>query len=81
MLNLLFRRIVLSEDLIKDLVIFGTKYDVESANELENKIHDEYKNNKLAEKLLIEYPTVYIINSKISGNKEYSVYVGETNDI
>ena len=71
----------MSEDVIKDPVIFDTKYDVESANELENKIHDEYKNNKLAEKLLIEYPTVYIINSKISGNKEYSVYVGETNDI
>ncbi|MEB3364800.1 hypothetical protein SDC49_18515 [Lactobacillus sp. R2/2] len=39
----------MSEDLIKDPVIFDTKYDVESANELENKIHDEYKNNKLAE--------------------------------
>ena len=70
----------MEEDLIKDPIIFDTKYDVESANELENKIHDEYKNNKLAEKLLIEYPTVYIINSKISGDKEYSVYVGETND-
>ncbi|MBH9989992.1 MULTISPECIES: GIY-YIG nuclease family protein [unclassified Lactobacillus] len=41
------------------------------------------KNIKLInwQKLLKEYTTAYIFNSKISGNKEYSVYVGETNDI
>lgn len=44
------------------------------------------KDKNLSEKdeqLLLDYPTVYIIDDEISGNKKhnYSVYVGETSDI
>lgn len=62
-------------------VIFETKYDVKNAKELESKIYQKYGNNYETEKLLTEYPTVYIINSLLSNKDKYAVYVGETNDI
>ncbi|WEV43185.1 DUF2075 domain-containing protein [Lactobacillus sp. ESL0684] len=65
---------------IEDPIVFDTKYNIETAMKLENIIHTNYKNNKKAEDLLTEFPTVYVINARNSHNT-FSVYVGETNDI
>lgn len=62
-------------------IIFETKYNRNNATKLDKNISsniaDEQKQN-----LLINYPTVYIINEP-NGSKrvKYTVYVGETNDI
>ncbi|MDY3702926.1 MAG: DUF2075 domain-containing protein [Limosilactobacillus coleohominis] len=62
-------------------IIFLTKYNRNNATKLDENISsniaDEEKQN-----LLINYPTVYIINEP-NGSKRvnYTVYVGETNDI
>jgi DUF2075 family protein/predicted GIY-YIG superfamily endonuclease len=62
-------------------IIFETKYNRNNATKLDESISsniaDEEKQN-----LLINYPTVYIINEP-NGSKRvnYTVYVGETNDI
>lgn len=62
-------------------IIFETKYNRNNATKLDENISsniaDEEKQN-----LLINYPTVYIINEP-NGSKRvnYTVYVGETNDI
>lgn len=66
---------------LKKPIVYKTKYNVNNAKELENKIEVDYKNNEEAKKLLIEYPTVYIINSLVDKSDDFVVYVGETNDI
>ena len=52
-----------------------------TASELNNQIRKKYDNDAKKQALLIEYPTVYIINNTSVKNKDYTVYVGETNDI
>ena len=66
---------------LKSPVIFPVKYDMATASELNNQIRKKYDNDAKKQALLIEYPTVYIINNTSVKNKDYTVYVGETNDI
>lgn len=67
---------------VKDPVIFKTQYNVDTATKLNDEIKEHYSKNKIKQELLIEYPTVYVINDeKGRSNKKYDVYVGETNDI
>lgn len=66
---------------LKSPVIFPVKYDIATASELNNQIRKKYDNDAKKQALLIEYPTVYIINNTSVKNKDYTVYVGETNDI
>ncbi|XOQ53768.1 MAG: hypothetical protein ACFWTI_00600 [Lactobacillus helveticus] len=48
---------------LKSPVIFPVKYDMATANELNNQIRKKYDNDAKKQALLIEYPTVYIINN------------------
>lgn len=57
-------------------VIEQIKYDPQATGELEDAINGD----KLKHKLLMDYPTVYVIYSPIKSGG-YKVYVGETNDI
>ncbi|GHP13914.1 hypothetical protein YK48G_13390 [Lentilactobacillus fungorum] len=57
-------------------IIEKVKYDSHAASNLEDMIAGD----KLKHKLLVEYPTVYVICSPIKSGG-YKVYVGETNDI
>lgn len=62
-------------------IIYKTKYDKSTATQLNKDIKTKLGNDGTA-KLLINYPTVYIINENSKGRKaKYTVYVGETNDI
>lgn len=58
-------------------IIYEVDYSKESLNHLEEKIQN--KGNK-EQKVMLSYPTVYIVNDKKSPSK-YSVYIGETTDI
>lgn len=64
----------------KDLVVFTTSYDPNTATALDDQIKKAYPDDRDAQRLLIDFPTVYIING-INKNNKYDVYVGETNDI
>lgn len=67
---------------IKSPVIYKTKYDIDSANQLDDNIREYFKNDEKYRTLLTEYPTVYVINDQNGvKNPSYTVYVGETNDI
>lgn len=57
-------------------VIEQIKYDPQATGELEDAINGD----KHRHKLLMDYPTVYVIYSPIKSGG-YKVYVGETNDI
>ncbi|MQS76559.1 DUF2075 domain-containing protein [Companilactobacillus halodurans] len=67
---------------ISSPIIEEINYDNDSLTELEKKINSTDKS-----KLLFRYPTIYIVNEKTNSKKNqksfdnYSVYVGETNDI
>lgn len=62
-------------------IIYETKYNQEVAADLDKDI-SSHINNKDEQNLLINYPTVYIINKSNRHRKtDYTVYVGETNDI
>lgn len=63
------------------------KYDSVSLKKFENKLVSSHDNKE--DEILFRYPTIYIVNDKYKQgkgskkikNNEYSVYVGETNDI
>ena len=44
-----------------------------TASELNNQIRKKYDNDAKKQALLIEYPTVYIINNTSVKNKDYNV--------
>ncbi|MGX7059828.1 DUF2075 domain-containing protein [Vagococcus humatus] len=58
-------------------VIYEVPYSKEGLDNLEANVQNKYKKN---EKVIFNYPTVYIINDSLKKG-DYSVYVGETNDI
>ncbi|WP_137665237.1 DUF2075 domain-containing protein [Enterococcus hulanensis] len=58
-------------------IIYEVDYSKESLNHLEGKIQSK---GKKEQKVMLGYPTVYIVNDKKTPSK-YSVYIGETNDI
>lgn len=62
-------------------IIYETKYDRQTALNLDQKIQENIcKPNDV--NYLVNYPTVYIINEAGAHKKaNYTVYVGETNDI
>lgn len=70
----------MSEFTLKDPIIYPVKYDIDTAAELNNQIRDNFANDQDKQSLLIDYPTVYIIGDPEKVN-QYTVYVGETNDI
>lgn len=62
-------------------IIYKTRYSRKNATELDKSIESSIKDESKQD-LLINYPTVYIINKSDNKNKvNYTVYVGETNDI
>lgn len=62
-------------------IIFPGKYDMHTADQLDQDIKDYFKEPR-DQHLLTDYPTVYIINQSQNSKKpNYTVYVGETNDI
>lgn len=79
--GLVYKRNVIKMSKVKPPIIYETKY----ANETAKKLDREIASSTVAEekqKYLIDYPTVYVINSQDRGMKpRYTVYVGETNDI
>lgn len=64
---------------VKPPVIYRTKYSEDNVNELDKEIRETSKVKEQDAQYLVEYPTVYVINDQ--QKKEYTVYVGETNDI
>lgn len=67
---------------LKEPIIYKTDYNVETAGQLDNKIREKYVQDQEKRMLLTEYPTVYVINDPIDKKEsQYTVYVGETNDI
>ncbi|QNQ82276.1 DUF2075 domain-containing protein [Lactobacillus sp. PV037] len=67
---------------MKEPIIYQTKYNLNSAVQLKDAIRKEYGNHSEKSSILTEYPTVYIINDTPNQHKDnFSVYVGETNDI
>ncbi|MGF2940957.1 DUF2075 domain-containing protein [Enterococcus xiangfangensis] len=58
-------------------IIYEIDYSKESLNSLEEKIQNK---GKKEQKVMLSYPTVYIVNDK-KGSSKYSVYIGETADI
>lgn len=62
-------------------IIYPTKYNRETASNLDQEIKKQFDQSGNAN-LLIDYPTVYVINDAPRNHKaKYTVYVGETNDI
>lgn len=59
-------------------IIFETKYSKENADNIESEIKNSVVNDP---KLLIDYPTVYVINTNEKPQTKYTVYVGETTNI
>lgn|SRR5699024_451233 len=59
------------------------KYNSVALKKFENKLVSSRDNKE--DEILFRYPTIYIVNDKYKhtkgSNNEYSVYVGETNDI
>lgn len=63
-------------------MIYETKYNVQTASQLNTQISETYATDDTKRVLLTEFPTVYVINDPINSKKsQYTVYVGETNDI
>lgn len=58
-------------------IIYEVDYSKEALSHLEENIQDK---GKKEQKVMLSYPTVYIVNDKKSPSK-YSVYIGETTDI
>ena len=58
-------------------IIYEVDYSKEALNHLDEKIHIK---GKKEQKVMLSYPTVYIVNDKKNSSK-YSVYIGETADI
>lgn len=58
-------------------IIYEVDYSTDSLNHLEENIQTK---GKKEQKVMLSYPTVYIVNDKKTPAK-YSVYIGETNDI
>jgi len=58
-------------------IIYEVDYSKEALSHLEENIQDK---GKKEQKVMLSYPTVYIVNDKKSPMK-YSVYIGETTDI
>ena len=58
-------------------IIYEVDYSKEALSHLEENIQDK---GKKEQKVMLSYPTVYIVNDKKSPAK-YSVYIGETTDI
>ncbi len=58
-------------------IIYEVDYSKEAFNHLDEKIHIK---GKKEQKVMLSYPTVYIVNDKKNSSK-YSVYIGETADI
>ena len=58
-------------------IIYEVDYSKEALSHLEENIQDK---GKKEQKVMLSYPTVYIVNDKKSPTK-YSVYIGETTDI
>ncbi|MBN3488398.1 DUF2075 domain-containing protein [Lactobacillus acidophilus] len=70
----------MSENAIKDPIIYPVEYNIDTATELNDQIRKNFADDQDKQSLLIDYPTVYIINDPEKVN-QYTVYVGETNDI
>lgn len=67
---------------IKKPIIYPVKYSIDTASQLNNQIREEFSNDEKTRTLLIEYPTVYVINNPLNAKQsKFTVYVGETNDI
>lgn len=62
---------------IPNPIIHEIGYDKDKLEEFKSIICTEKENNQ---KILLNYPTVYIVNDKHK-NEKYSVYIGESNDI
>lgn len=58
-------------------IIYEVDYSKDSLNSLEEKIQNK---GEKEQRVMLSYPTVYIVNDKKSSSK-YSVYIGETADI
>ncbi|WP_427814822.1 DUF2075 domain-containing protein (plasmid) [Enterococcus sp. 22-H-5-01] len=58
-------------------IIYEVGYSKEALNHLEETIQNK---GKKEQKVMLNYPTVYIVNDK-KGSSKYSVYVGETTNI
>lgn len=62
-------------------IVEEINYNNESLNNFEEHLNSDDKESKI----LFKYPTIYVVNNQIQKNKQssgqYSVYVGETNDI
>lgn len=61
-------------------IIYPTRYNRETASNLDQEIQKQFDQSGNAN-LLIDYPTVYVINDGQHHKAKYTVYVGETNDI
>ena len=68
-------------DKIKSPIIYETKYNLNHARQLSEKIENHVPLEN--QKFLLNYPTVYVINNQLAKSRQsgYTVYVGETNDI
>lgn len=63
-------------------IIYQTSYDPDNALQLKEQIKSTYVNDPHKSAILTEYPTVYVINDLSDNQKNnFTVYVGETNDI
>ena len=63
-------------------IIYQTSYDPDNAVQLKEQIKSTYINDSHKSTILTEYPTVYVINDVTDNQKNnFTVYVGETNDI
>ncbi len=58
-------------------IVHEIEYNNQALEKFETEIHEE---SKQKEKLLLNYPTVYIIND-LQSSENYSVYIGETSNI
>lgn len=67
---------------LKAPIIYETSYNIQTASQLNDKINQKYASDKKKRVLLTEFPTVYVINDPMNkDSSQYTVYVGETNDI
>ena len=63
-------------------IIYQTSYNPDNAVQLKEQIKTTYINDPHKSAVLTEYPTVYVINDVSDNQKNnFTVYVGETNDI
>ena len=54
--------IALSKSALKDPIIYPVKYDINTATELNDQIRNQFSDDENKQSLLIDYPTVYIID-------------------